>query len=62
MNNEKENQVEASPTAPNPQKIHLVKPPKKLNEMTEQERRAWAMALGEAFKKKQAQPVQEEAE
>jgi hypothetical protein len=61
MNNEKEYQVEASPTTPNPQKVHLVKPPKKLNEMTEQELRAYAMALGEAFKKKQAQLKQEDA-
>ena len=52
MNNKKEDQVEASPTTPNPQKVHLVKPPKKLNEMTEQERRAWAMSLGEALKRK----------
>ena len=52
MNNEKEDQVEASPTTPNPQKVHLVKPPKRLNEMTEQERRAYAMALGEALKRK----------
>ncbi len=52
MNNENEDLVEASPTTPNPQKVHLVKPPKKLNEMTEQERRAWAMALGEALKRK----------
>jgi hypothetical protein len=52
MNDEKEGQVEASPTTPNPQKVHLVKPPKKLNEMTEQERRAYAMALGEALKRK----------
>jgi len=56
MNNEKEGQVEASPTTPNPQKVHLVKPPKKLNEMTEQERRAYAMALGEALKRKFPKP------
>ena len=56
MNNEKEDQVEASPTTPNPQKVHLVKPPKKLNEMTEQERRAYAMALGEALKRKFPKP------
>jgi len=52
----------ASPTIPNPQKVNLVKPAKRLNEMTEQERRAWAMALGEAFKKKQAQPKQEDVD
>ncbi len=52
MNYKKEDQVEASQSTPNPQKVHLVKPPKKLNEMTEQERRAWAMALGEALKRK----------
>ena len=62
MNNENEELVEASIDAPKPQKVHLVKPPKKLNEMTQQERRAYAMALGEAFKKKQAQPKQEDAE
>jgi hypothetical protein len=56
MNNEKEDQVEASPITPNPQKVHLVKPPKKLNEMTEQERRAYAMALGEALKRKFPKP------
>lgn len=56
MNNEKEDQVEASPTTPNPQKVHLVKPPKKLNEMTDEERRAWAMALGEALKRKFPKP------
>jgi hypothetical protein len=56
MNNEKEGQVEASLTTPNPQKVHLVKPPKKLNEMTEQERRAYAMALGEALKRKFPKP------
>jgi hypothetical protein len=56
-----EDATNASPTTPNPQKVHLVKPPKKLNEMTEQERRAWAMALGEAFKAKQAQPKKEDA-
>jgi|UPI00048C4927 hypothetical protein len=55
MNNEKEGQVEASPTTPNPQKVHLVKPPKRLNEMTDEERRAWAMSLGEALKKKFAE-------
>jgi hypothetical protein len=52
MNNEKEEPVEASIDAPKPQKVHLVKPPKKLNEMTDEERRAWAMALGEALKRK----------
>ncbi len=52
MNNENENLVQASIGAPKPQKVHLVKPPKKLNEMTEEERRAWANALGEALKKK----------
>jgi hypothetical protein len=52
---ENECATNASPTTPNPQKVHLVKPPKKLNEMTEQERRAWAMALGEALKKKFAE-------
>jgi len=52
MNNENVELVEASIDTPKPQKIHLVKPPKKLNEMTEEERRAWAMALGEALKKK----------
>jgi hypothetical protein len=56
MNDEKEGQVEASPTTPNPQKVHLVKPPKKLNEMTEQEIRAYAMALGEALKRKFPKP------
>ncbi len=57
---ENEGATNASPTLPNPQRVHFVKPLKKLNEMTEQERRAWAMALGEAFKAKQAQPKQED--
>ena len=55
MNNENEVLVDASKDAPRPQKVHLVKPPKRLNEMTEQERRAWAMSLGEALKKKFAE-------
>jgi len=58
MNNEKEVPVESTNDALKPQKVHLVKPPKKLNEMTEEERRAWAMALGEALKRKF--PKQEE--
>ena len=58
MNNENEELVEASIDTPKPQKVHLVKPPKKLNEMTEEERRAWAYALGEALKQKF--PKQEE--
>jgi len=58
MNKENEEPVETSTDAPKPQKVHLVKPPKKLNEMTEEERRVWAMALGEAFKRKF--PKQEE--
>jgi hypothetical protein len=62
MNNERADQVEASPTTPNPQKVHLVKPPKKLNEMTEEELQAWAKGLGEAFKKNPAQPKQEDQE
>ena len=54
--------MEASLTTPNPQKVHLVKPPKKLNEMTEEELHAWAKGLGEAFKKNPAQPKQEDQE
>jgi len=60
MSNENEDSAEAPLDAPKPQKINLVKPLKRLNEMTEEERRAWAMALGEAFKKKQAQPNQDD--
>jgi len=52
MNSENEDLVDASTGALKPQKVHLVKPPKKLNEMTDEERRAWAMALGEALKQK----------
>ena len=55
MNNENEEPVEASIDAPKPQKVHLVKPPKRLNEMTDEERRAYAMGLGEALKKKFAE-------
>jgi hypothetical protein len=52
MNNENEEPVDASTDAPKPQKVHLVKPPKRLNEMTDEERRAYAMGLGEALKRK----------
>ena len=52
MNNENEEPVEAKIDAPKPQKVHLVKPPKRLNEMTEEELRAYAMGLGEALKRK----------
>jgi len=52
MNNENDDLEQASIAEPKPQKVHLVKPPKKLNEMTEEERRAWACALGEALKQK----------
>lgn len=55
-----EDATNASPTSPNPQQVQLVKPPKKLNEMTEEELRSWANGLGEAFKAKQTQPKQEE--
>jgi hypothetical protein len=60
MNNENEELVESTIDAPKPQKVHLVKPPKRLNEMTEEERRAWAMALGEAFKRKFPKPEEQE--
>jgi hypothetical protein len=52
MNNENEEPVEASIDAPKPQKVHLVRAPKKLNEMTDEELRAYAMGLGEALKRK----------
>ena len=42
--------IKEQPGTPKPQVVHLVKPPKKLNEMTDEERRAWAMSLGEALK------------
>lgn len=47
-------------TKPHPQTIKLVKPPKKLNEMTEEELRAWARSLGNAFKKNAAEQQHEE--
>lgn len=43
-----------------PQKINLVRPPKKFNQMTEEEMREYARLLGEAFKPKQPDPTQEE--
>ena len=52
MSNENYDKVENVETKTAPQKVSLVKPPKKLNEMTDEERRAWAMSLGEALKKK----------
>jgi len=58
MNNENEEPVEASIDAPKPQQVHLVRAPKKLNEMTDEELRAYAMGLGEALKRKF--PKQEE--
>jgi hypothetical protein len=60
MNNENEEPVEAAIDAPKPQKVHLVKPPKRLNEMTDEELRAYAMGLGEALKRKF--PKQEDAD
>ena len=45
---ENEGATNASSTTSHPQKVHLVKPPKKLNEMTQQERRVWAKASGGA--------------
>ena len=45
-----ENPIDTSSMEPKHQKINLVKPPKRLNEMTEEEMRAWARGLGEAFK------------
>ena len=55
MSNENDDKVETAETKTAPQKVSLVKPPKKLNEMTDEERRAWAMSLGEALKKKFAE-------
>ena len=46
-----ENPIETSPAEPGHQRINLVKPPKRLNEMIEEEMRAWASGLGEVFKK-----------
>lgn len=55
MNNENDDKAGTTEAKTAPQKVSLVKPPKKLNEMTEQELRAWAKSLGEAFKKKHAE-------
>ena len=55
MSNENDDKVETAEAKTAPQKVSLVKPPKRLNEMTDEERRAWAMSLGEALKKKFAE-------
>ena len=52
MSIENDDKVETAEAKTAPQKVRLVKPPKKLNEMTDEERRDWAMSLGEALKKK----------
>ena len=55
MSIESDDKGETAEAKTAPQKVSLVKPPKRLNEMTEEERRAWSMSLGEALKKKFAE-------
>lgn len=59
MNNE--NQIDTTPAESKNQKINLVKPPKRLNEMTEEELRAWARGLGEAIKNRHHEKQDEKA-
>lgn len=62
MSNHPDNQNHESKTDPVPQKVHFVKPRKKLNEMTDVELREYAKGLGEALKQKQQDPIQADQE